>query len=268
LTFRALTSYASVPFTTGILDFNLFAIPMVGADICGFNGDTTVELCARWQEVGAFYPFSRNHNTIGAIAQDPPSLGDVVVKAARNALLTRYRLHNLLYTLFYENRYYGGPVIRPMFTLAPQDDLALSIDTQFLWGDSLLVLPVLNEGDQHVEAYFTAGLWFDFADYSLMSDNLEVGVHLSLHAPVDTIRLAVRGGSILTLQKPEVTIPQTRRNPLEIVAFLDQNGQASGSLYIDDGDTLFEFQDTIGSYYQFTANQVSINRSRICLDLF
>jgi alpha-glucosidase len=49
----------------GVMSMNMFGISMAGADICGFNENTTPELCARWTVVGSFYPFARNHNGLG-----------------------------------------------------------------------------------------------------------------------------------------------------------------------------------------------------------
>jgi alpha-glucosidase (family GH31 glycosyl hydrolase) len=50
---------------TGVMAHNIMGIPLAGSDICGFIGNTTPELCARWYVVGSFYPFSRNHNNWG-----------------------------------------------------------------------------------------------------------------------------------------------------------------------------------------------------------
>ncbi|XP_046862383.1 lysosomal alpha-glucosidase-like [Xenia sp. Carnegie-2017] len=201
---------------SGILDFNLFGIPMVGADICGFNGNTQVELCKRWLELGAFYPFSRNHNTKGTIAQDPVSLGDDVAAIARKTFLIRYSLLPYLYTLFYKAHVFGSTVARSLVFEFPKDPNTYSIQAQFLWGSALLISPVLTEGSTQVEAYFLQ-----------MCD-----------APIDKINLHIRGGFILPMQEPSTTTAESRRNNFYIIAALSSSGSAIGDLYLDDGESL------------------------------
>ena len=99
----------------GMMEFNMFGMPYVGADICGFILNTTEEMCERWMEVGAFYPFSRSHNVWDAMDQDPGLWPNTVGASGRKAFNIRYRLLPYLYTLLHDSHTTGSTVVRPLY---------------------------------------------------------------------------------------------------------------------------------------------------------
>ncbi|XP_013408342.1 maltase-glucoamylase, intestinal-like isoform X2 [Lingula anatina] len=237
----------------GMLEFNIFGMPFVGADICGFIRDSNYELCMRWQQVGAFYPFSRNHNLgYENRPQDPTAWGDDFARNARDTLRTRYTLLPYLYTLFHEAHTRGDTVIRALFHEFPSDGATHGIDRQFLWGSSFLVSPVLDQGATSVNAYFPNARWYSYYD------GAEVGTRgdwKTLDAQIWAITLHVRGGYILPTQEPARTTMASRKNPLGLIAALDDNEQASGSLFWDDGESIDTYEN--GNYHLATFNVTS-----------
>jgi len=240
----------SIPF---LITFQIYSIPLVGSDICGFIGNTTEELCSRWTALGAFYPFSRNHNDINAMSQEP-YLWDSVTVAARKYLGMRYQLLGLYYTLFHQASLLGDPVVRALSFEFPGDRQTHTLDTQFLIGSSLLVSPVLAEGSATTMAYFPAGLWYDFHTYACVTTQ-GAGQWIEIQTPIDTIGVHVRGGSVLPLfEAPELTASGTHANSdYSLLVALDATGNASGELYHDDGESL-KVTDSVSARY-VVANQ-------------
>uniref|UniRef100_A0A915E5B5 P-type domain-containing protein n=1 Tax=Ditylenchus dipsaci TaxID=166011 RepID=A0A915E5B5_9BILA len=103
----------------GVQEFTFFGIPYVGSDVCGFLGTTNEELCLRWQQLGAFHSFYRNHNSLGLPAQDPAQWKSVA-KATREANLFRYQHLPYLYSLHFHASLFGGSVVRPVFFEFPR----------------------------------------------------------------------------------------------------------------------------------------------------
>ncbi|XP_036904943.1 maltase-glucoamylase, intestinal [Sturnira hondurensis] len=226
----------------GLLEFNLFGIPMVGADICGFTLDAPEELCRRWMQLGAFYPFSRNHNSQGSKAQDPASFGadSLLLNSSRHYLTIRYTLLPYLYTLFYRAHTLGETVARPLLHEFYQDSNTWDVHTQFLWGPGLLITPVLDEGAEKVVAYMPDAVWYDYETGGRVKWRKQ---KVEMELPGDKIGLHLRGGYVFPTQQPATTTVASRRNPLGLIIALDDNKEAKGELFWDDGET----KDTVAN---------------------
>lgn len=233
-----------------IMDFNMVGIPMIGAEICGFNYNTTEELCARWIEVGAFYTFSRDHNRIDMIPQELYRWNSVA-SAGKFALNLRYRMLPYLYTLFYIAHSEGKPVIRPLWMTFPGDEEAHQIQTQFMWGDAVMISPVLEVNSTEVHAYFPQGVWYELATDSLAFD-LSVGSYEDLDTPLTKANVHIYGGKILPLQAEGVmNTVESRASYYTLFVALDSSGYAAGTLYIDDGEQV-ELEDYINIGFDTT----------------
>uniref|UniRef100_A0A7S1KLE3 alpha-glucosidase n=1 Tax=Percolomonas cosmopolitus TaxID=63605 RepID=A0A7S1KLE3_9EUKA len=231
----------------GIMTMNMLGVQSAGADICGFEKNTTQELCKRWTSLGSFYPFARNHNFKDSIDQEPWALD--MIDMTRRHLLNRYSLLPYFYTLFYEASQVGGNIWRPLFQLFPDDDIAADVDTEVFVGDAIMLSPVLDEGATSVSAYFPAGgIFYNYYSGKKVIDTTSSssGERLRFECSVEDIIVHQLGGSAIVRQKPEVNTRVQEGNPYFLQIASDKRGEAFGQVYFDDGESL---KEDIGDKY-------------------
>ncbi|CAF0745626.1 unnamed protein product [Didymodactylos carnosus] len=240
----------------GLLEFNLFGIPYVGADICGFEGNTTEQLCQRWMQLGAFNPFFRNHNGINYPDQDPGIFSPPVVESNRKAVETRYTLIPYLYSLFHHVHISGGTVIRSMVHEFSKDSQCWSLDEQFLWGSYLLIAPVVYENHTEKVVYFpglnSTERWYDYYLGKEMYQRTDTTTSaLTVQADYDYLPLYIRGGAIIPHQKSAINTVHSRLQPMYLKIALDKQQKANGDLFWDDGESIDTYESTNYSYFLF-----------------
>ncbi|OQS05119.1 lysosomal alpha-glucosidase [Thraustotheca clavata] len=240
----------------GVLSMNLFGIPMVGPDVCGFSFDTTKELCVRWHQTAILYPFMRNHNE-GKVDQAPVDFDDEALVIIRDTLFKRYALLPYLYTQLYHASVDGATTARSLYFEFPEDLDTLDIDSQYLLGSGLMVAPVLKEKAVTVDAYFPKAAWFNVwtgERVNVSNDSRTV----TLDAPLDTVHVFIKGGSVVTWQLPNTTTAASRKNPFALkIAFPDADNnshvEATGDLYMDSGDSIDPIENKAFSVIEYLA---------------
>ncbi|KAB8754778.1 hypothetical protein FH972_026566 [Carpinus fangiana] len=211
---------ASIP---QALSMSIFGIPMFGPDVCGFDGQSSEELCSRWMQLGA-----------------EAYVWESVAEASRKAMHIRYSLLPYMYTLLYQAHTTGSTFLRALSWEFPNDPQLVAVDRQFLLGPSIMITPVLVPGASTVDAVFPGvskgQIWYDW--YNQTAFNATAGKNTTIAAPLGHIPVFIRGGSILPTQAPGYTTSESRKNPWALIAALDMEGSATGSIYLDDGESI------------------------------
>ncbi|KAL1655516.1 hypothetical protein SLS61_001980 [Didymella pomorum] len=228
---------------------SFFQVPMAGADVCGFLNDVDEDLCARWTVLGAFYPFYRNHNVAGARSQEAYRWASVTT-AAKKAIDLRYRLLDYIYTAMHKQTVDGTPMLAPLWMHYPKDANTYAIETQFFYGPSLMVSPVTQEGSSSVSFYVPGGVWYDLFTRKVVQGAGSTITYSDMST--SDIAVLVHGGSIVPLRTESANTTRALRDKsFELLVAPESDGTASGSLYLDDGESL---EQSGTSEIKFTLN--------------
>jgi alpha-glucosidase len=239
-----------------LMNMGLSGLDLVGADIGGFALGATPELYTRWLEAGVFYPYCRTHTSYENPNQEPWSYGNSMEDINRHSIELRYRLLPYLYNAFHAAAQTGLPVMRALLLDYPDDDAAISQESEFLFGDDLLVAPVVMNQRTEREVYLPRGDWYDF-----WTDRRYAGpTSIVVDAPLDRIPIFVRGGAIVPTQQIVEYSDQAPINPLTFEIYPD--GSSSRDYYEDDGLS-FDYQRgvSLGQHLGVSQNEHEVNIS-------
>jgi len=184
------------------------------------------ELYIRWFQYGVFCPTFRTHGT--RKHNEVWSYGEDAEKILVKYLKLRYRLMPYIYSLARTANETGAPFMRALW-MDFDDPVCAGINDEFLFGPSLLIAPVLEQGAVSREVYLPAGhRWYDFET----GEAFEGGQTLTVSAPIDTIPIFVRAGSIIPMgeEVENMAVPQTK---IDVCVW--PGADASFRLYSDDG---------------------------------
>ena len=238
-------SWSSLKYSiAGVLNSQLFGMNMVGADICGFHLNTTHELCERWHQLGAFYPFSRNHNDDTSQDQEPFRFAkQPQMDIMKEAIQLKYVLILYLYNLLWQSHLYGGTIWRPMFFEFPSETATeryFQTYSQFMFGSAILVSPVLQSGDWVKETYFPKDtVFYEFHTGIPVHDGGGpiLGGWKFVSSSRNTIPLFIRGGYIIPIQDVAevLSTKDLRRQGINLLVALSEESSAIGQFILDDG---------------------------------
>ncbi|WP_446742389.1 glycoside hydrolase family 31 protein [Silvibacterium acidisoli] len=187
------------------------------------------ELFVRWYEWGAFHPImrahgERPHNEVWAYGKQAEPILEKYLKL-------RYQLLPYTYSLAYGSYQTGAPYTRALFMDFPNDPNVSNIPDEYMYGPAFLVAPVTEQGATERKVYLPAGSdWYNY----WTNERVKGGQTITVSAPIDTLPLFVRAGSIIPMGAP---VESAQQKDAVTSVRVYPGADADFTLFADDGTT-------------------------------
>ncbi len=255
------------------LNAGMSGIPFWGSDISGYdylyNAPPDEELYLRWTEVGAFSVDMHDENE---------GVGNLPVSArwqiwdSQNSITTYQTyagLHTQLipYVRLAVNQAVatGLPVMRHLYLYHPQDPNVWNITDEYMFGDSLLVAPIVTRGATTRSVYLPEPEYYDFFSGARGIG----GGMITANATLDQVPVYARVGAIIPMYSPDVETLVPATDGSGVVSLADRADVlyvqlftgGSTSVTLEDGTTIAQTAPTAA--YDVTDPPLAMNATLV-----
>ena len=210
---------------------SLSGFSFVGSDIGGFAEQPNGELFARWIQLGVFHPFCRVHSSGDHGEQEPWVFGSSITDIVRKFIELRYQLLPYLYTAFWRYAGEGIPILKSLVLFDQEDIQTHYRNDEFVFGEKLLVCPILEPNSKGRRMYFPKGRWYNYWDNSIVLGGEEMWVD----ADLDSMPIFVKEGSVIPKYPVQQFVGEKVIEELELNVFFKM-GREKSEVYEDAHD--------------------------------
>jgi len=225
-----------------MLGMSMSGVPYIHADAGGFAGPGgDPELYVRWLQFAQYTPIFRPHGaelaTVDSSANGctiHPAMSYEPFRCPGTALLNeRYAMLPYNYTLAYEQAVHAKPLVSPLYYHFENDTAAMRAEDEFMWGESMLVAPVLQKGATTRQLYLPAGTWYNAKSFAKVNG----GAWRTDSVPLSSIPVYIKEGSFIPYMGLPINNTQQYNTSNLMIAYLPSAKASSYTLFDDDGKT-------------------------------
>lgn len=212
---------------------NMCGFLYVGADLGGFNADTSRDLLLRWLALGVFTPLMRNHSGCDTRRQEFYQFEGP--EDFRSVIETRYRLIPYLYSEYMKAALNGDMLFKPLAFVYPEDEIALQTEDQLMLGNEVMIAPVYTQNATGRMVYLPEEMLFvKFGpEGRITQEVLPAGTHF-VKVALNEVPLFIRKGACIPMADPAQTVADIDPATIRMIGWPG----ASYDRYDDDGVTI------------------------------